>query len=199
MCGIAGIISRNKSVDKNIVESALNKMLHRGMDDINIYYNGYNVAFGYIRLAIRGLDNTYSQPIVHNNYIAFGNGEVYNRNGKPINANQCDLLSIISDIPKKLTKIYDNYDADFALSIYDKNKNTFFLARDYFGVKPLFYSWIDNDTLAFASEIKGLLMLIERPEYDEKTIMDYLLFGYSLNEKTFYKNVFKLEPRTIFK
>lgn len=39
MCGIAGIISRNKSVDKNIVESALNKMLHRGMDDINIYYN----------------------------------------------------------------------------------------------------------------------------------------------------------------
>lgn len=199
MCGIAGIISRNKSVDKNIVESALNKMLHRGMDDINIYYNGYNVAFGYIRLAIRGLDNTYSQPIVHNNYIAFGNGEVYNKNGKPINANQCDLLSIISDIPKKLTKIYDNYDADFALSIYDKNKNTFFLARDYFGVKPLFYSWIDNDTLAFASEIKGLLMLIERPEYDEKTIMDYLLFGYSLNEKTFYKNVFKLEPRTIFK
>ena len=110
MCGIAGIISRNKSVDKNIVESALNKMLHRGMDDINIYYNGYNVAFGYIRLAIRGLDNTYSQPIVHNNYIAFGNGEVYNKNGKPINANQCDLLSIISDIPKKLTKIYDNYD-----------------------------------------------------------------------------------------
>ena len=73
------------------------------------------------------------------------------------------------------------------------------MARDYFGVKPLFYSWIDNDTLAFASEIKGLLMLIERPEYDEKTIMDYLLFGYSLNEKTFYKNVFKLEPRTIFK
>lgn len=199
MCGIAGIISRNKFVDKKIVSFALNKMLHRGMDDINIYYNGYNVAFGYIRLAIRGLDKSFSQPIIHNDYVAFGNGEVYSKNGKSINNDDCDLLPLIMDVPKMLTKIYNVYDADFALSIYDKDKNTFYLARDYFGIKPLFCSWIDDDTLAFASEIKGLLMMIGKPEYDEKTIMDYLLFGYSLREKTFYKNIFKLEPRTIFK
>ncbi len=200
MCGIVGIVSNNKkNIKPERVKKALQKISHRGPDDMNMYSDDH-ISFGYVRLAIRGLDKNHNQPIKFDNFISFANGEVYSKDNNKIDSNINDLKPLIKDIINDEIDVYDRYDADFAISIYNKEDKSIILARDYFGVKPLFYTWIDEETLLFSSEIKGLFVLLNNNyEYDNDSILDYLLFGYPLYKKTIYKNIFRLEPRTIFK
>jgi len=200
MCGIVGIISTNKNkIRPELVEKALKVISHRGPDDIDIYTDDY-ISFGYVRLAIRGLDINHNQPIKFNSVISFANGEVYSKDDTVIDPERNDLEDLIKCILTDELGIYDRFDSDFAVCIYDKETKTVVLSRDYYGVKPLFYTWLDKDTLLFSSEIKGLTVLLNNKyEYDNRSIMDYLLFGYPINNRTFYKNIYRLAPRTIFK
>ena len=112
MCGIAGIISRNKSVDKNIVESALNKMLHRGMDDINIYYNGYNVAFGY------NIPNPYG----------VGSNITINGENKTFSVDNIPKLNHVVDYSKWLKIPVGTSTLEISTSIWNDIKPTFTVA-----------------------------------------------------------------------
>ena len=199
MCGICGIVTMKMQDNyKAKVKSGLRKLYHRGPDDINVFCDN-NVVLGYVRLAIRGnLNEQYNQPIKYHNIVAFGNGEVYLENNKTVDSSKNDLLPLVKGIVDYEGEIFKNFDADFSIGCYDKANKKFYLARDFFGVKPLFFYFNDNETIFFASEIKALLDMIDtKIIINQKTILDYLMFGYPLEDNTFYKDIYTISPGSI--
>ena len=95
-------------------------------------------------------------------------------------------------------KMFDHLRGMFAFVIWDKEKQTLFGARDFFGIKPFYYSHV-NDSFIFASEIKSIL---EHPTVERKVNLDalqnYLSFQYSVLSETFFKGIFKLPPAHYF-
>ena len=83
----------------------------------------------------------------------------------------------------------------FAFAIWDKNKKTFFLARDRLGIKPLYYSVLPDGQLVFGSELKSLMVHPQLgQEIDPLAVEDYFTFGYVPEPKTIFENTFKLSP-----
>lgn len=193
MCGIIGIVSNN-DVSKYIsrFKKALISMKHRGPDHMcSTIKRKY--AIGYVRLAIRGKSEC-NQPIKFDSGFCYANGENYDH--QETNKDN-DLIELVDSIVKKQGTLF-NFDADFAMSIMDKKSNIFYLARDRFGVKPLFYSWLDEDTICFASEIISIIKIKGSVEHSNKELLDYLLFGYPLNYRTCYKDVYSFPRKAIF-
>jgi len=206
MCGIVGFVDESKNKKKIIKEMAL-KIIHRGPDSEG-YFVDDNVALGFRRLSIIDLDNG-SQPIyneVGDKVIIF-NGEIYN------------YLDLKKDLVEKghtfktetdtevLVHGYEEYGVDllpklrgmFAFVIYDSKSRELFGARDFYGIKPLYY-YYDNNSFMFSSEIKSFL---SHPNFVKELNLEmldnYLTFQYSVGDKTFFKNVFKLLPGHYFK
>ena len=198
MCGIVGFIGKNKE-SKKIIESMTNKLIHRGPDDFGYYVDEF-CALGHRRLSIIDL-NTGKQPITDGKYTIVFNGEIYN------------YLELKEELKKKykfktktdtevILKGYEEWGADvlkklrgmFAIAIWDEQKKELFLARDQWGIKPLYY-YRNNDTFMFASEIKALL---EHPdfkkEFNGEILSAYLCFNSVPTEESFFKGVFKLKP-----
>lgn len=198
MCGIVGFVGKSKEA-KKIIESMNNKLIHRGPDDFGTYIDEI-CALGHRRLAIIDL-KTGKQPISDDNYTIVFNGEIYN------------FLELKEELKKKYTfktktdtevilKGYEEWGTDvlkklrgmFAIAIWDSKKKELFLARDQWGIKPLYY-YQNNGTFMFASEIKALL---EHPDFKKEFNGDilsaYLCFNSVPTEESFFKGVFKLKP-----
>ncbi|NCB48388.1 MAG: asparagine synthetase B [Clostridia bacterium] len=192
MCGILGIFSRNDiSKYRFRFNSALKKLKHRGPNH-TFSRISKNYALGYVRLAIRG-GRECNQPIFFKDGFCFGNGENYEH----FCHNKNDLSDLIDCVISKNDELF-NYDADFALAIIDSNNNKFYLARDRFGVKPLFYTWLDVDTICFSSEIEAIKTIKKIVKPSSKGILDYLVFGYNLNNRTIYDSIYCFPRRSIF-
>ena len=168
MCSILGVLNFSKKaalIEKQILASMGNKLAHRGPDQSGTYY-GESFAFQHNRLAIIDIENGVQPMTTHykgHEYTIVYNGELYNTDelrrelityGVKFKT-YCDtevvLYSYIiwgEDCSSKLNGI-------FAFVIYDGKENKTYLSRDRFGVKPLFYTFVDG-ALLFASEIKGL-------------------------------------------
>ena len=198
MCGIVGFVGKNNNKDK-IIESMTNKLIHRGPDDFGYYIDKY-CALGHRRLSIIDL-NTGKQPITDGKYTIAFNGEIYN------------FLELKEELKKKYTfktksdtevvlKGYEEWGTDvlkklrgmFGIAIWDSKKKELFLARDQWGIKPLYY-YKNNGTFMFSSEIKALL---EHPdfvkEFNGDILSAYLCFNSVPTEESFFKGVFKLKP-----
>ena len=198
MCGIVGFVGKNKE-SKKIIESMTNKLIHRGPDDFGYYVDEF-CALGHRRLSIIDL-NTGKQPISDGKYTIVFNGEIYN------------YLELKEELKNKykfktktdtevILKGYEEWGADvlkklrgmFAIAIWDYKKKELFLARDQWGIKPLYY-YKNNDTFMFASEIKALL---EHPdfvkEFNGDILSAYLCFNSVPTEESFFKGVYKLKP-----
>lgn len=201
MCGITGFIN-NKSDKENIIKRMSERIKHRGPDGEGIYTDD-NVALAHRRLSIIDI-NAGKQPMYNedNSLVVIFNGEIYN------------YLELRDELKKKKHKFkthsdtevllhgYEEYGKNlpkhlrgmFAFAIYDIKKKTMFLARDNFGIKPLYYAMF-NDTFMFASEIKCFL---EHPDFkkelNEELIGPYLSFSFTPTEETFFKGVYRLEP-----
>ena len=198
MCGIVGFVGKNKE-SKKIIESMTNKLIHRGPDDFGYYIDEF-CALGHRRLSIIDL-NTGKQPISDGKYTIVFNGEIYN------------FLELKEELQKKykfktktdtevILKGYQEWGTDvlkklrgmFAIAIWDNKKKELFLARDQWGIKPLYY-YKNGNTFMFASEIKALL---EHPdfvkEFNGDILSAYLCFNSVPTEESFFKGVFKLKP-----
>ena len=198
MCGIVGFVGKNKE-SKKIIESMTNKLIHRGPDDFGYYIDEF-CALGHRRLSIIDL-NTGKQPISDGKYTIVFNGEIYN------------FLELKEELKKKykfktktdtevILKGYQEWGTDvlkklrgmFAIAIWDNKKKELFLARDQWGIKPLYY-YKNGNTFMFASEIKALL---EHPdfvkEFNGDILSAYLCFNSVPTEESFFKGVFKLKP-----
>lgn len=218
MCGIAGIIG---GADKQkVINDMVRAMIHRGPDDIGIYSDlGQQVYLGQSRLSILDLSDAGHQPMSDDSgryWIVF-NGEIYNyieirkelkERGYRFTSNT-DTEVILYGYREWGEAVVQRLRGMFAFAIYDRGfqygpdsnsciKNDsaplLFLARDRFGIKPL-YLYQGSNHLIFASEIKAILASGTAPSIlDRQTLWDYLSFGNSLQPLTFIKNVQALLP-----
>ncbi len=200
MCGIVGFVNNDLDKEKNLKKMS-DVIKHRGPDGEGIYTNDF-VALAHRRLSIIDLSSG-NQPMFNedNKIVTIFNGEIYNylelkeeliaKGHKFKTKSDTEVLvhgyeEWKTDLPKKLRGM-------FAFAIYDIKNNELFLARDNFGIKPLYYAHM-NDTLMFASEIKSLLEHDKfEKEFNEEILKVYLEFSFVPTNETFFKNVFRLD------
>ena len=201
MCGFVGYINKEKDKKDNIKKMA-DLIAHRGPDSDG-YYCDENIALGFRRLSIIDL-NSGDQPIYNadkTKVIVF-NGEIYNyqklrkeliKKGYKFKT-KTDTEVILHGYEEYKEKILDKLRGMFAFVIYDKNNKELFAARDFYGIKPLYYTKMGN-TFIFGSEIKSFLIHPHfKKELNNKMLEYYLTFQYSAGKETFFKNVYKLMP-----
>lgn len=205
MCGFVGFSDNTKN-KKKIIKDMSNIIYHRGPDSDG-YYADNNVALGFRRLAIIDLKNG-SQPIYSsdNNKVIIFNGEIYNygeikedliKKGYKFNT-KTDTEVILNGYIEYKEKILNKLRGMFAFIIYDKEDNSIFGARDFFGIKPLYYYKRDNEFM-FGSEIKSFLVHPKfNKELNKEVLKPYLTFQYSPMNETFFKNVYRLDPGHYF-
>lgn len=177
MCGITGIISKNK-IQKNIIESMTDTIIHRGPDGFGYYYAD-DFVFGHRRLSIVDLSEAGHQPMVYlDRYIITFNGEIYNhlelreelqKNGY-IFYSHTDTEVIMASYDFWGVDCLNKFNGMWAFVIYDKLEKKYFISRDRFGKKPLYY-YKDNDTFIFGSEIK---VILAHPSIEAKPNLKFL-------------------------
>ncbi|MGZ4161499.1 MAG: asparagine synthase (glutamine-hydrolyzing), partial [Neobacillus sp.] len=179
--------------------------IHRGPDSGD-FFTDDRVTLGFRRLSIIDLSNEGSQPMFNEDksIVMVFNGEIYN------------FQEIREDLIKKghlfksdsdsevIIHGYEEYGVDllqkvrgmFAFAIWDMNTETMMLARDFFGIKPLYYTQNTTDnSLIFGSEIKSFLKQPAfKKELNKDALKPYLTFQYSVMDETFFKGVYKLKP-----
>src|SRR5688572_10600580 len=203
MCGIAGIFHCGtiKPVDPDRVERMCDVLAHRGPDGSGVW-TAPGVGLGHRRLSIIDLEGS-PQPMVSadGRAVIVFNGEIYNfrelrRELEGLGAGfhtQGDTEAILAAWQQWGPECLSRLHGMFAFAIYDTAERTLFLARDRLGVKPLFMAPLSDGSLAFASELKGLLAHpLLRREVDPLAIEDYLAWGYVPDHRSILAGVEKL-------
>ena len=203
MCGIAGIITTERFEDLHETLRTMGEVLHhRGPDDEG-YYLHENVGFVHKRLSIIDL-LTGHQPMCNEDesvWIVL-NGEIYNYLELRTQLLAQGHVFRTSSDTEVILHLYEQHGDQFlnkligmfAFVIHDQRKNRLLAARDYFGIKPLYYAF-DDKGFIFASEIKSIVKV--RPQChraDVCAINEYLTFQFCLGDKTFFQGVRKLLP-----
>jgi len=200
MCGISGIAGLDNEIQRNTVIRKMNdSMKHRGPDADGFYIDTH-VALGHRRLSIIDLSTSANQPFKDNSerYVLVFNGEIYNF--REIKARLKDYAFKTSGDTEVVIAAFDkwgpacleHFKGMFAIAIWDKKEKALFLARDRFGVKPLYY--YDNDgVLLFASEIRAILASgLVSPSLNEHGLYDYLMFQSVVTPATLIKDIKQL-------
>lgn len=202
MCGITGIVSKSKN-KKKLIHEMNEQIIHRGPDAEGVYVDEI-VALGQRRLSIIDLTDNGNQPIYNEDksILVMYNGEVYNyqeirkeleEKGHKFSTNT-DTEVLVHGYEEWGYSILDRLRGMFAFCLYDKNKNKLFIARDHFGVKPLYY-YKNDKVFLFGSEIKSFLVHPDfKKELNKEMLGAYLTFSFTPGSKTFFKDVYKLEP-----
>lgn len=201
MCGFAGYIHNYGTFDKEeVIHKMADRIKHRGPDDAH-YYIDDGIALGFRRLSIIDLEGG-RQPILNEDgsLVLLFNGEIYNYQelreelikAGHIFTTKTDSETILHGYEEYGKKILDRLRGMFAFIIWNKNTKELFGARDIFGIKP-FYYYKKGKEFMFGSEIKSFLSHPNfEKELDEDMIPLYLSYEYSPDERTIFKNVFKL-------
>lgn len=206
MCGICGFVNY-RSQNKNAILNRMTDILvHRGPDDTGtIILEKGAIGLGHRRLSIIDLSERGRQPMSNEDgslWITY-NGEIYNfKEIRKILEQKGHIFKSSTDT-EVIIHSYEEWGIDcinkfigmFAFAIWDSHRERLFLARDRLGIKPLYYTLFKKECLAFASEIKSLLMI---PEVDRqaslKNIINYVLFLWSPDSATPFEGIFKLLP-----
>jgi len=203
MCGIAGIFNSNGApVVQGTLKAMTDAIAHRGPDGEGLWVNEY-VGFGHRRLSVLDLSDAAHQPMKSQDSAAviIYNGEVYNFRELRSELEEEGYVFRSSGDTEVVLNAYHAWGIDcikrfngmFALAIWDARKKALVLARDRYGIKPLYY-WYGDSTLIFASEIKGLLQsqAIERT-VDHHALLEYFTFQNIFTDRTLLEGI-KLLP-----
>jgi asparagine synthase (glutamine-hydrolysing) len=205
MCGIAGIFNlRGRGdVDRPLLRRMTEILGHRGPDGDGFHYAA-GIGLGHRRLAIVDLA-TGDQPLFNEDgtvCVVF-NGEIYNF--QPLMAEltalghmfrtRCDTEVIVHAWEEWGKACLDRFNGMFAFALWDSRCEKLFLARDRLGEKPLYYSFLPDGRLLFASELKSLLLC---PQLDRRldphAIEEFFAYGYVPDPRSIYRGVHKLAP-----
>ncbi|MBQ7133191.1 MAG: asparagine synthase (glutamine-hydrolyzing) [Ruminococcus sp.] len=201
MCGICGFTGQIEQRE-NTIKQMTEVITHRGPDSEGFYTDNY-ISMGFRRLSIIDLEEGH-QPIYNEDktLVLTFNGEIYNyKELRKELAEAGHTFSTDSD-SEVLIHAFEQWDEEmfehlrgmFAFAIYNKETKALFLARDFFGIKPLHYTMI-GDNFCYASEIKSILEHPEfKKEFNEKALDHYLSFQYCPQPMTFFKGVYCLLP-----
>jgi len=200
MCGIVSYIGLN--LNKDAFQGMLDNIHHRGPDEDGFVQYG-DIGLGMTRLSIIDLSGG-SQPIYSSdkNFTIVYNGEIYNYKKLKLELEQLgykfkthsDTEVFLNLYIEYREKCLDKIEGMFSVTIYDKQKNLLFVARDRLGVRPLYY-WKNGNSFVFCSEIKSLKKLPQfKSELNEKLISPYLSLRYVPGPETLLKDIFKFPP-----
>ncbi len=207
MCGIVGFTNTVDDPDA-VIEAMIDRIKHRGPDAEGKYIDS-DISLGHRRLSIIDVSSSGDQPIFNEDgskVIVF-NGEIYNYreireeliNAGHVFKTNTDTEVLIHGYEEYGEKLLEKLRGMFSFVIWDKNNKELFGARDFFGIKPMYYACMGK-TFMFGSEIKSFLA---HPafvkELNTTALENYLTFQYSPTEETFFKNVYKLMPAHYFK
>lgn len=186
MCGIFSYISKNENElvlnDKYIYNNFL-KINNRGPDNTQ-YLSINNISLGFHRLSINDLSDAGNQPMKLNNYFLICNGEIFNHkkiiedyNFKMNSDSDCEVILhlydyLIEKISQENSNPYNDVinilcnklDGEFSFILYDTMRNYIYIARDPYGVRPLFLGNTSDGDYVFSSELKGLNNLVKNAE-----------------------------------
>ena len=198
MCGISGILTKDKTDLKKKIINGLNIINHRGPDNTK-YIVANKFAGGTCRLSIEALKEG-DQPIENDNYIAGFNGEIFNYkyliDKFNLSKKICNSeIKTVLELYSKLGKDFVNYlNGQFAIFIFDKRNNKLYLFRDHYGIRPLYY-FLDNKKFIFSSEVKSIVsMADENFEVDLNSFYQTALFWTNIGSQSSIKNVKQLKP-----
>jgi asparagine synthase (glutamine-hydrolysing) len=197
MCGIAGFAGPS---DTPLLKAMISTLAHRGPDDED-YFIGDSVSLAYRRLAIIDVAHG-DQPIFNedNTKVVVYNGEIYNFRELRSQLEAKHQFRTNTDT-EVIVHLYEEYGEDaipmlngmFAFALYDSQADKLILARDRFGIKPLYY-FVEEGCLYFASEIKALLKC-KRAEPNDRYIYQYLVYRvHDHDEHTFFEGIQRLMP-----
>ena len=201
MCGISGIIcKKNSNIQPNEIKLINDLIIHRGPDDEGFYFKN-NFAFGHRRLSILDLSSDGHQPMHYKDrYTIVYNGEVYNyielkselaEDGYIFNS-ETDTEVILASYDKWGEECVNKFNGMWSFAIYDKTKNIIFCSRDRFGIKPFYYTEI-NEKFIFGSEIKQLLEFYPKNTVNKSILIDYLVTRFEdYNNDTFFEGIKRL-------
>ncbi len=205
MCGVAGIYNFRslRPIEPGVLKQMARLLTHRGPDDEGVFIQG-EIGLGHRRLSILDLSERGHQPMStpDRRYTIIYNGEVYNylelrkelEGQGHIFTTGTDTEVILVLYAIEGAKCLTRLNGMFAIAIWDSKERELFLARDRFGIKPLYYTET-NDGIVFASEIKALLAAPGVVSRACLPLIDtYFKFGYVPGERTLFEDVRKLLP-----
>jgi len=204
MCGITGIFAFNEVGRFNLpnLSRATEALAHRGPDHQNIYISHF-VGLGHRRLSVIDLSYAANQPMraESGRYQLVFNGEIYNYKAlrqqlvaSGINFNtESDTEVLLKLLIAEGKDAINKLNGFFAFAFYDELKGELLVARDRFGIKPLYY-YTDEDKFIFGSEMKSLMRAGIATEIDESALFTYLQLNYLPAPFSMIKGVAKLMP-----
>lgn len=207
MCGICGVYNQNgEPVSSSLLRRMTDAIAHRGPDGEG-YFSEDGVGFGHRRLAIIDLSTAGDQPRItaDGRYVITYNGEVYNFRELRAELKAKGIQFTSKTDTEVLINAYAEWGLDaisrlngmFAFAIWDRQEKRLLLARDRFGVKPLYYSF-QNGKLIFGSEIKAILQHPDmRVEVNQLALSEYFTFQNILSDLTLFDNIRLIPSGTI--
>ncbi|MBP7497825.1 MAG: asparagine synthase (glutamine-hydrolyzing) [Bacteroidales bacterium] len=202
MCGITGIycFSNRAEVWKEKVQLSIKKLFYRGPDSNGLFIHN-KIALGHSRLAIIDTSTAAAQPFsdTSGRYTIVFNGEIFNFRELKVDLLKKGINFTSNSDTEVLLHLYINEGTDFlnklngffVFCIYDKEKDTVFIARDRYGIKPLFY-YKDDNIFIFASEIKAILEYGIRKELDYASLFSFLQLSYIPAPDSIFKDIKKI-------
>ncbi|MEA1872937.1 MAG: asparagine synthase (glutamine-hydrolyzing) [Bacteroidota bacterium] len=205
MCGINGILSKSTAIDPIRFDAMRDTLTHRGPDGAGTWiHKNQQIAFGHRRLAFMDLSETGAQPMKSSDeqIIITVNGEIYNypelkeelaQAGHHFQSTS-DSEVIIHAWKEWKLGMLEKLNGMFAFALWDNQSQELLLARDRFGIKPLYYHH-SEDQVAFASEIKAIISYFpELKAIRKASIADFFSYRYIPSPYTIYQDIHKLEP-----
>lgn len=210
MCGIVGLFDTTgrQEIDRGLLTRMNDSHVHRGPDGDGEFFDP-GIGLGHRRLSIIDLSGG-AQPLFNEdgNVVVVFNGEIYNfqdLSDELIEAGhtfrtRSDTEVIVHAWEEWGQACVDRFRGMFTFAIWDRRKETLFLARDRLGIKPLYYSVLPSGMLIFGSELKSLLVHPElERKLDPQAVEEYFAYGYVPDPKTIYSGVNKLAPGHLLK
>jgi len=207
MCGITGIfdIRGQRELDRQLLQRMNDSQQHRGPDEGSLHLEP-GLGFGHRRLSIIDIA-TGQQPLFNDDRtvaIVF-NGEIYNYQSLMAELQGLGYRFHTKSDTEVIVHAWEAWGEHcvqrlrgmFAFAIWDRNKQTLFLARDRLGVKPMYYAELDDGQLVFGSELKSLMAHPGlRREIDPLAVEEYFALGYVAEPRTIFRQARKMPPGT---
>jgi asparagine synthase (glutamine-hydrolysing) len=200
MCGIAGFIGFSDNL--KLAESTNKIQQHRGPDNQSVWHDEY-IAFAHQRLSLIDLSDAANQPFHKGDLVIVLNGEIYNykelqeklKNEKQVIFTTSSDTEVVLEMFKHFSKkCLDFFIGMFAFAIYNKKTSELLIARDHFGIKPLFYTQIDG-AFAFSSELKALVKIPGfKRNINPKALVSSLNYLWVSGNEAIFNDCFKLPP-----
>nr|WP_217344917.1 XrtA/PEP-CTERM system amidotransferase [Noviherbaspirillum sp. L7-7A]MBV0879114.1 amidotransferase 1, exosortase A system-associated [Noviherbaspirillum sp. L7-7A] len=205
MCGIVGIFDMRqmRDIDLQLLTRMNETQHHRGPTEGGVHREA-GIGFGHRRLSIIDLSSG-QQPLFNEDHsvVLVFNGEIYNfvalmdeltGLGHTFRT-RCDTEVIVHAWEEWGEACVQRFRGMFAFALWDRNKQTMFLARDRLGIKPMYCALLADGMFLFGSELKALMSIpgLSR-ELDPHAVEDYFAYGYVPEPRTIFKSAFKLQP-----